>query len=151
MSLIIEWVDPATLTENPDNPKKYTDGDVKRLAMLVEKFEYMSPLKINEDGVVIDGHRRLRVAKLLGITSIPVIRVKMSEAKALAYIVFTKNEQNVAKWDDDKVDDSMYELLHWGWNLKNIGMDKRDLRRMEKKYIGSICPKCSSPIPSERL
>lgn len=151
VDLVVEYVKPGTLTEHPDNPKSYSKRDIEKMMKLIERFEYIHPLKVTTDGTVIDGNRRLRAAKKLGLKSIPVIRIPIDNDKALAYILSTKNAQDESMWVEDNIDRAMYDLLHAGWNLRSLGMENSELKRMEKKYIGRCCPRCKTPIPDKYI
>ncbi len=48
-------------------------GDIDLLAELIEMEGLLSPIKVNEDNVLIDGYRRLQALKKLGVAETEVI------------------------------------------------------------------------------
>ncbi len=54
------------------NPRK-NDAAVDRMCGSIREFGFKIPCLVRSDGEVIDGHLRLKAARKLGITDIPVI------------------------------------------------------------------------------
>src|SRR4030088_1670552 len=60
------------LVEYPRNPRK-NDAAVDRMCGSIREFGFKIPCLVRSDGEVIDGHLRLKAARKLSITEIPVI------------------------------------------------------------------------------
>lgn len=64
------------------NPRKWDDPAVTQLTESVKRFGVVDPIIVNcapnRHNVVIGGHFRLKVAKDLGMTEIPVVYVYIS-------------------------------------------------------------------------
>ena len=60
------------LVEYPRNPRK-NDTAVDRMCASIREFGFKIPCLVRGDGEVVDGHLRLKAARKLGITEIPVI------------------------------------------------------------------------------
>ena len=54
------------------NPRK-NDAAVDRMCSSIREFGFKIPVLARSDGDVVDGHLRLKAARKLGITEIPVI------------------------------------------------------------------------------
>jgi ParB-like chromosome segregation protein Spo0J len=54
------------------NPRK-NDAAVDRMCGSIREFDFKIPCLVRSDGEVIDGHLRLKAARKLSITDIPVI------------------------------------------------------------------------------
>ena len=54
------------------NPRK-NDQAVDRMCGSLQEFGFKIPCLVRSDGEVVDGHLRLKAARKLGITEIPVI------------------------------------------------------------------------------
>src|SRR5579864_5092656 len=54
------------------NPRK-NDTAVDRMCASIHEFGFKVPVLVRSDGEVVDGHLRLKAARQLGITAIPVI------------------------------------------------------------------------------
>src|SRR5882757_2617507 len=54
------------------NPRK-NDAAVDRMCSSMREFGFKIPVLARSDGEVVDGHLRLKAARRLGITEVPVI------------------------------------------------------------------------------
>jgi ParB-like chromosome segregation protein Spo0J len=54
------------------NPRK-NDAAVDRMCGSIREFGFKIPVLARSDGEVVDGHLRLKAARKLGITDIPVL------------------------------------------------------------------------------
>jgi hypothetical protein len=68
----VEFWPIKRLREYPRNPRK-NDAAVDRMCASIREFGFKIPCLARSDGEVVDGHLRLKAARKLGITEIPVI------------------------------------------------------------------------------
>ena len=84
------------ITPNPMQPRKYFDENaIHSLADSIMKYGIIQPVsvRINEGKYeLVAGERRLRAAKIAGLSEIPCIILKAGEKKS-AYIAMTENLQ----------------------------------------------------------
>jgi len=71
-ALRIEYWPIERLREYPRNPRK-NDAAVDRMCASIREFGFKIPCLVRGDGEIVDGHLRLKAARKLGITEIPVI------------------------------------------------------------------------------
>lgn len=72
----IKYISPDTLVPAKFNPaSRIEERRLKYLKRSMEEHGFLDafPIIVGEDNVVADGHRRLTVAKILGIDKIPVL------------------------------------------------------------------------------
>ena len=72
--------------------KVQTDMADMALAALVKKFRAMSPIVIDQAGVVIHGAKRLRVARMLGIEEVPTVLYAHLSPDELSLFAIADNE-----------------------------------------------------------
>ena len=78
----------------------------------MQEFGFTVPALIDEANRILAGHGRLEAAKLLGLTSIPCVRVShMSEAQKRAYIIADNKLALNAGWDDDLLAEELQALM----------------------------------------
>jgi ParB-like chromosome segregation protein Spo0J len=66
----------------------------------IERFGYVNPVLIDDDGQIIAGHGRVEAAKLLGIESVPALRLShLSAADKRAYVIADNRLAEKAGWD----------------------------------------------------
>jgi ParB-like chromosome segregation protein Spo0J len=58
--------------EYPRNPRK-NDAAVDRMCSSIRELGFKVPCLVRSDGEIVDGHLRLKAARTLGMTEIPVI------------------------------------------------------------------------------
>lgn len=80
---VFEIVDINTLTPRKGNPNEFTEDLTKSLDYSIDKFGFLQPLVINQDGIIVDGFHRYDVLREKGIEQVRVSRV------------FTKNEEEL--------------------------------------------------------
>lgn len=98
--IVIQTVRNADVAVNPRNARKHSAKQVAQIAASIQKFGFINPVLINEQGQLIAGHGRLQAAKELGIQTIPAIRIDhltLAQQRALA-IADNKIALN-ASWD----------------------------------------------------
>jgi len=100
--LKIEIFPIASLKPYANNPRTRTPGQIRQIANSIRTYGFTNPILIDDNGVVIAGHGRVEAAKLLGIESLPTIRLKdMSEAQKRAYALADNKLAELAGWDPE--------------------------------------------------
>jgi ParB-like chromosome segregation protein Spo0J len=67
----LELVDVSRIKENPNN--FYSDTEDELLDLTIELERVLKPVILKDDYTLLDGHRRVRRAKKLGLTQVPAI------------------------------------------------------------------------------
>jgi ParB/RepB/Spo0J family partition protein len=73
----------ADLRPDPANPRKISDAELDALTRSLREFGFVQPvLARHEDKIVIGGHQRLLAARRLGMKTVPVIFLEVSDEQA---------------------------------------------------------------------
>ena len=80
MPTTVEWIAPQRLVPHPRQAAIYGEEDVADLVEAVRSSQWLKPLVITQQDVVISGHQRLKVALLLGWQAVPVERQSFANA-----------------------------------------------------------------------
>lgn len=64
-------IDISLLKPHPKNEEIYGDEDIKELAIKIEKSNWIKPILINQENVIISGHRRYYSCLSLNIKEVP--------------------------------------------------------------------------------
>lgn len=99
---------PVTeLTPAEYNPRKLlkpTDKSYRKLRASLEEFGLVEPLVWNEvTGRVVGGHARLAILKELGVATVPVSVVRLTEAKEKALNVVLNNQEAQGRYDTGRL------------------------------------------------
>ena len=90
----------ATLALRRGNPRTHSPKQVRQIADSIETFGFTNPVLIDSKGTVIAGHGRVRAAGLLGMESVPTIRLEhLSEEQIRAYVIADNRLAENAGWD----------------------------------------------------
>ena len=74
-----EFVSIADLKADGQNPNRMTDRQRKSLAESITRYGFIVPIITNKDLLIADGEQRWEVAKGLGMTQVPVIRLPVED------------------------------------------------------------------------
>ena len=86
--LKIEQVNISDLVEYENNVKIHTDDQVRKIADSITQFGMNAPIGIDENNVIIYGHGRKAACELLGMETVPCIRLEhMTDQQKKAYIL----------------------------------------------------------------
>lgn len=89
------------LKEYARNPRK-NDEQVDRMVGAIQEFGFRIPVVARSDGLVIDGHLRLKAARKLGMEIVPVaLADDLTEAQIKAFRLLANKSANWASWDND--------------------------------------------------
>lgn len=110
------------LIEYDRNPRK-NDHAVDKVAAIRE-FGFRVPICAKSDGTVVDGHLRLKAAKKLKLTEVPVILADdMTEAQIKAFRLSVNKVAELADWDNDLLKIELQDLDAQGFDLTLTGFD----------------------------
>ena len=109
------------------NPRK-NDAAVDRMCGSIREFGFKIPVLARSDGEVVDGHLRLKAARKLGITEIPVILCdEWTEAQVKAFRIMVNRSVTWAEWDEELLAIELQELNAEDFDLSLTGFDQREI------------------------
>src|SRR5919108_6473340 len=92
------------------NPRK-NDAAVDRMSASIREFGFKIPVLARSDGEVIDGHLRLKAARKLDITEVPVILCdEWTPAQVKAFRLMVNRSVAWADWDEELLALELQEL-----------------------------------------
>src|SRR5881394_3970788 len=112
------------------NPRK-NDRAVDRMCSSIREFGFKIPVLARSDGEVVDGHLRLKAARKLGITEIPVILCdEWSPAQVKAFRLMVNRSVTWADWDEDLLALELQEIQESDLDLSLTGFEDEELARL---------------------
>jgi ParB-like chromosome segregation protein Spo0J len=109
------------------NPRK-NDAAIDRMAASIQEFGFKIPVLARTSGEVVDGHLRLKAARKLGMTEIPVILCdEWSEAQVKAFRLMVNRSVGWAEWDEELLGLELSELKDLDFDLNLTGFDSREI------------------------
>lgn len=151
------------LIEYARNPRK-NDHAVDRVAAAIREFGFRVPVVAKSDGTVVDGHLRLKAAKKLGLTEVPVVLADdMTDLQIKAFRLSVNKMAELAEWDDELLALELGELHAADFDMALLGFDAGELSAAmgldslpdqsepessskeidpDDYKMGCMCPKC---------
>jgi DNA modification methylase len=109
------------------NPRK-NDEAVDRMCASIREFGFKIPVLARSSGEVVDGHLRLKAAKKLGITEVPVILCdEWSDAQVKAFRLMVNRSVTWAEWDEELLAAELTDLRGLEFDLSLTGFDEREI------------------------
>jgi DNA modification methylase len=109
--LAIAYRAPADLAPDPRNARTHPKAQVEQLKRAISAFGFTNPVLVDEAGVLIAGHGRLRAARDLGLAAIPTITLAgLSDANKRALRIADNRIALGAGWDLDLLKMELTEL-----------------------------------------
>lgn len=121
-TVIEHWpIDKLVPYEN--NPRK-NDEHVGKFAEAIKAHGFRVPILAKSDGSVIDGHFRLKAAKVAGLETVPVITADdMTDEQIKAFRISVNACADLADWDLDLLKDELEALKDLDIDLDVTGLD----------------------------
>jgi hypothetical protein len=111
------------LVEYARNPRK-NDKAVDRMCSSIREFGFKIPVLARSDGEVVDGHLRLKAARKLGITEIPVILCdEWTPAQVKAFRLMVNRSVAWADWDEELMALELQEIQASDFDLSLTGFE----------------------------
>ncbi len=132
------------------NPRK-NDAAVDRMAASIQEFGFKVPVLARSSGEVVDGHLRLKAARKLAITEIPVILCdEWTEAQVKAFRLMVNRSVTWADWDEELLALELQEIQESDFDLSLTGFDPGEidgLLALEDDEKANAAP----PLPAEAV
>lgn len=105
------------------NPRK-NDHAVARMCDAIREFGFRMPIVAKSDGLICDGHLRLKAAIKLGIKTVPVaLADNLSDAQIKAFRLLANQSASWAEWDVDLLRIELTDLKLEGYDLQLTGFE----------------------------
>lgn len=134
----MEFVDKklSEITPYKNNPRN-NDEAVGPVAESIKEFGFKVPIVIDKNGEIVNGHTRYKVAKKLGLETVPVIVADdLSDEQIKAFRLADNKVGEIAVWDLDLLNEELNDILDldmsaFGFdvldNLDDLIEDEKDL------------------------
>src|SRR5918994_1584 len=100
--MAIEPMSVGNLRPYAKNARTHSKKQIKQIATSKERFGLTNPVLISDENEIMASHGRVEAAKLLGIESVPTLRLShLTEAQRRAYVIADNKLAQSAGWDRD--------------------------------------------------
>tara|TARA_R110002124_G_scaffold140378_3_gene304813 strand:+ start:2605 stop:3933 length:1329 start_codon:yes stop_codon:yes gene_type:complete len=118
----IEARPPSELRPYSRNARTHSRKQVRQIADSIERFGFTNPVLVSDDGEIIAGHGRVEAAKLLGLASVPTLRLShLSAEERRAYVLADNKLALNAGWDQDILAIELQALIDLDFDVSLTG------------------------------
>jgi hypothetical protein len=118
----IERVSVQSLKPYPGNARRHSKAQIKQIAASIERFGFSNPVLVADDGEIVAGHGRVAAAKLLGIETVPAVRLShLSEVERRAYVIADNKLALNAGWDRELLAIELQGLVDLDFEIELTG------------------------------
>lgn len=129
------------------NPRK-NDHAVDKVAAAIKEFGFRVPLVAKSDGLVVDGHLRLKAARKLGLAEVPVVLADdLTDAQVKAFRISVNRMAELAEWDSELLALELGELGELGFDLELTGFSEDEANALTPEIVEGKTDPDEAPEP----
>lgn len=124
-----------------ENNPRDNDAAVDAVAASIDEFGFQQPLVCDKDMVLVVGHTRLKAAKRLGYTQVPVVVAsELTDEQIRAYRLADNKTNELASWDYELLDEELDAITGIDMSMFGFIQDavdevvERDMERAEVPF-----------------
>src|ERR1700738_1608110 len=118
-------IEPMALTRlRPftTNARTHSKKQVRQIADSIRKFGFTNPVLIGDDDEIIAGHGRVEAAKLIGLQTVPAVRLaQLDAAQRRAYVLADNKLALNAGWDRELLAMELEALIDLDFGVEITG------------------------------
>lgn len=120
----IEHLPVSSLVPYARNSRTHSEKQIAQIAASITEFGFCSPVLIDKDGGIIAGHGRVMAATLLGMVTIPCLRLShFTEKQRQAYVILDNQLGLNSEWDEATLAAELAELESMEFDLDLLGFE----------------------------
>jgi len=131
MAQLIEQFSPSALRPWARNARTHSKKQLRQIAQSIETFGFTNPVLIDQANTILAGHGRVEAAKMLGMATVPCLRIEhMTQAEKRAYVIADNKLALNAGWDDGILAEELKGLLateDLGFDIGVIGFEVAEI------------------------
>ena len=118
---------PDDLIPYENNPR-LNDDTVPALKERIYEFDFLVPIIVNREGVILSGHTRLKAAKELGLKEVPVIVADhLDDVQGREFRLVDNKIAESSGWDFELLDMELDDLrVNFDVDLSTFGFDNEE-------------------------
>ena len=130
--LKVQQIAPSELKPWKDNPR-INDEAVDAVVKSIKSFGFNVPILCDQQFTIIAGHTRWKAAKKIGMKSVPVIMLELSEAQRDAFAIADNKTGEIAVWDYPDLRRILEKLKRKKINLPSLGYSQGELQALLRR------------------
>jgi DNA modification methylase len=126
--IAVEDMAITRLRPYPGNARVHSKKQIRQIANSIQRFGFTNPVLISDDDEIIAGHGRVEAAKLLGMKSVPTLRLShLDAAQRRAYIIADNKLALSAGWDRELLAMELQALIDVEFDVEITGFSLAEI------------------------
>ena len=126
--MAIEVMAPERLRPYPGNARTHSKKQIRQIADSIQQFGFTNPVLISDDDEIIAGHGRVEAARLLGMASVPTVRLSHLDAtQRRAYVLADNKLALNAGWDREVLAVELQALVDLDFGVEITGFSLAEI------------------------
>src|SRR3978361_748523 len=110
--LVVEYLPVGSLRAYPRNARTHSKKQIRQIADSIQRFGFTNPVLVSDDDEIMAGHGRVMAAKVLGLASVPTLKLShLSAAERRAYVLADNKLALNAGWDNEILATELQALI----------------------------------------
>ena len=119
---------PSELRPYARNARTHSRKQIRQIADSIERFGFTNPVLISDDDEIIAGHGRVEAAKLLGLKTVPTLRLShLSPEERRAYVLADNKLALNAGWDQEVLAIELQALIDLDFDVGVTGFSLAEI------------------------
>jgi DNA modification methylase len=119
---VVEARSPSDLRPYSRNARTHSRKQIRQIADSIERFGFTNPVLVSDESEIIAGHGRVEAAKLLGLKTVPTLRLShLSPEERRAYVLADNKLALNAGWDQDILAIELQALIDLDFDVTLTG------------------------------
>src|SRR6516165_410910 len=112
----------SDLATNPRNARTHSPRQIAQIARSIERFGFNNPVLVDGNNQILAGHGRVAAARILGLTSIPVLKIEhLTDTEKRAYVLADNKLAEKAGWDAEILALELQDLVDLDFEVELTG------------------------------
>jgi DNA modification methylase len=126
--MVVETVSVSKLRPYTKNARTHSKKQIWQIAESINRFGFTNPVLISDDDEIIAGHGRVEAAKLLGMRSLPTVRLShLNAAQRRAYVIADNKLALNAGWDWELLAIELQALVDLDFDVEITGFSLAEI------------------------
>ena len=116
------------LVPNASNARTHSPRQLAQIARSIERFGFNNPVLIDGNNKILAGHGRVGAAKLLGLDTIPVLKIDhLIDIEKRAYVLADNKLAEKAGWDAEILALELQDLVDLDFDVELTGFETGEI------------------------